>query len=60
MTIAIGLMFSMFMWDNQKFFGTAEKQVESGYSWEFVGKTESGVPLTVLDKAKKTKLFILN
>ena len=59
MTIEIGLMFSMFMWDNQKFFGTAEKQVESGYSWEYVGKTEpSGVPaLTVLDSQENEVIY---
>ena len=39
MGTTLAIMFGMFMWDNQTFFGTAEKQVEAGYGWEYVGKT---------------------
>ena len=40
MGIALSMMFGLFMWDNQTFFGTAEKQVAEGYKWGYVGKTE--------------------
>ena len=59
MGATLAIMFGMFMWDNQTFFGTAEKQVEAGYGWEYVGKTEpSGVPaLTVLDGSQKEVIY---
>ena len=62
MGTTLAIMFGMFMWDNQTFFGTAEKQVEAGYGWEYVGKTKpSGVPaLTVLDASKRSYLFQVN
>ena len=56
---ALALMFGLFMFDNQEFFGTAERQVENGYSWEYVGKTQpSGVPaLTVLDSQENEVIY---
>ena len=45
MSIALSMMFGLFMWDNQTFFGTAEKQVLEGYEWTYVGKqAPSGDP----------------
>lgn len=59
MGVTLVVMFGMFMWDNQTFFGTAEKQVEAGYGWEYVGKTKpSGVPaLTVLDGSEEEVIY---
>jgi len=49
----------LFMWENQEFFGTAEKQAKAGYGWEYVGKTQpSGVPaLTVLDNQNNEVIY---
>jgi|TARA_A100001388_G_scaffold225426_1_gene176497 hypothetical protein len=59
MGIALSMMFGLFMWDNQTFFGTAEKQVAEGYKWEYVGKTEpSGVPaITVMDHLENESIY---
>jgi hypothetical protein len=58
MTVLL-LIGGLFMYDNQEFFGTAERQVEAGYGWEYIGKTEpSGVPaLTVLDRDGKDTVY---
>lgn len=55
----VALMFGLFMFDNQEFFGTAEKQVKDGYSWEYVGKQPVGdVPsLPVLDKSGNEVIY---
>ena len=59
MSLALVLMGGMFMFDNQKFFGTAEEQVKNGYSWEYVGKqTPTGVPaLPVLDSSGNEVIY---
>jgi len=59
MGLALFLMGSMFMYDNQEFFGTAEKQVKDGYSWEYVGKQPAGeVPsLPVLDNSGNEVIY---
>jgi len=55
----VALMFGLFMFDNQEFFGTAEQQVKDGYSWEYVGKQPAGdVPsLPVLDRSGKEVIY---
>ena len=55
----VAIMFGLFMWDNQTFFGTAERQVKDGYSWEYVGKQPAGdVPsLPVLDKSGNEVIY---
>ena len=47
------------MWDNQTFFGTAEKQVLEGYEWTYVGKTTpSGVPaITTVDDSGNESIY---
>ena len=48
------------MVDNQEFFGQAERQVEQGYQWEYVGKQSASddVPsLTVIDKDGKPTVY---
>ena len=59
MGIALSMMFGLFMWDNQTFFGTAEKQVAEGYEWEYIGKTApSGVPaLTIKNLSDKDVVY---
>ena len=59
MGIALSMMFGLFMWDHQTFFGTAEKQVAEGYKWGYVGKTEpSGVPaITVMDHLENESIY---
>ena len=59
MSIALSMMFGLFMWDNQTFFGTAEKQVAEGYEWSDVGKTApSGVPaITVVDDSGNESIY---
>lgn len=42
MGFALVLIGGLFMYDNQEFFGTAEQQVNDGYSWEYVGKQPVG------------------
>ena len=59
MSIALSMMFGLFMWDNQTFFGTAEKEVFEGYEWTYVGKTTpSGVPaITTVDDSGNESIY---
>ena len=43
--IAIVMMAGLFTWENIEFFNTSKQQMSEGYSWEYIGKSETaGVP----------------
>lgn len=51
MTLALMLIGSLFVADNQEFFATVEENIQDGFNWEYVGKQDpAGQPaITVLD-----------
>jgi hypothetical protein len=45
MTVALMLIGALFVTDNSEFFATVEDNIEDGFNWEYVGKTQpSGLP----------------
>ena len=43
--IAIVMMAGLFTWENIEFFNTSRQQMNEGYKWEYVGKSNTvGVP----------------
>jgi hypothetical protein len=42
MGVAIVIFTGLFMFDNQEFFKTVEKNIEDGMSWHYVGKQAPG------------------
>ena len=58
--IVLALIGGLFMADNQEYFGQAERQIEQGYQWQYVGKqspSDKAFSLTVADKDGKPTIY---